>query len=73
LKRYILFTYDSYYPSGGLGDMVDKFDTIEEIYLFLCSKNSVVDNYDILDTHTGEELSPFIINYQTRKYEYANK
>ena len=29
-KRYWLFTIEQYYPSGGLGDVRQTFDTIEE-------------------------------------------
>lgn len=30
MKRYLLFAGDTYYPAGGLGDLIDKFDTVEE-------------------------------------------
>ena len=30
LKRYLLFAGDYYYPSGGMNDFVDSFDSIEE-------------------------------------------
>ena len=30
-KRYILFTYDSYYPSGGLSDRAGDFDSLAEV------------------------------------------
>ena len=29
-KKYILFQFDDYYPSGGLWDIKGSFDTIEE-------------------------------------------
>ena len=34
-KRYILFTYDSYYPSGGLSDIQGRYDTLDEIKVYL--------------------------------------
>ena len=30
-KRFILFTWDAYYPSGGMGDFEADFDTLEEM------------------------------------------
>lgn len=29
-KKYILFQYDALYPSGGLGDISDSFDSLDE-------------------------------------------
>jgi len=29
-KRYLVFAFDCYYPSGGMCDMRDSFDTIPE-------------------------------------------
>lgn len=29
-KRYLLFEYDQYYPGGGIGDMTNSFDTLDE-------------------------------------------
>lgn len=29
-KRFLLFGFDTYYPSGGMGDLIDSFDTEEE-------------------------------------------
>jgi hypothetical protein len=29
-KKFILFMYDTYYPAGGLGDVRDSFDTLDE-------------------------------------------
>ena len=30
-KGYILFTYDNYYPQGGLNDISGRFDTLAQI------------------------------------------
>lgn len=30
MKKYILFAYMNYYPSGGMGDQHGSFDTVEE-------------------------------------------
>lgn len=29
-KRFMLFAYDNYYPSGGQTDVLGSFDTLEE-------------------------------------------
>lgn len=38
MKRYLAFAFDSYYPSGGLDDVRDSFDTLEEA-IACCKKN----------------------------------
>ena len=30
MKRFMIFAYSSYYPSGGLEDVINSFDTLEE-------------------------------------------
>lgn len=50
LKRYLVFTYDCYYPLGGWDDFRDSFDTIEEAK----ACNDGRDMRDIVDTETGE-------------------
>ncbi len=34
-KRYYLFTYDSYYPNGGLSDIAGRFDNLSEVKTYL--------------------------------------
>jgi len=29
-KRYLLFAFSEYYPNGGLGDIYDTYDTMED-------------------------------------------
>lgn len=54
MKRYAMFAYDVYYPSGGWGDFKGSYDTIEEAET--AGKNSGCDNFDVVDLTTGEEL-----------------
>lgn len=49
LKRYLLFTFSSYYPCGGAEDFVGSFDTFEE-----AEENIKDDEANILDTETGK-------------------
>lgn len=30
MKRFLLFAFEHYYPSGGLLDVVESYDTVEE-------------------------------------------
>jgi hypothetical protein len=48
MKRYLLFTYDSYYPGGGWTDFAGSFDTIEEAR----AASPEAENRDIIDTTT---------------------
>jgi hypothetical protein len=49
-KKYIVFAYEQYYPSGGMGDIVGSFDTIEEAR----ERGSDNDYCDIVDRDTWE-------------------
>jgi hypothetical protein len=35
MKRYILFGYEQYYPSGGMNDYIGDYDTVSEALMFL--------------------------------------
>ena len=52
MKRFLLFSGDSYYPSGGWSDFDKDFDTVDE------AKSHIVQNredwYEIVDSTTGE-------------------
>lgn len=62
-KRFWLFAYEGYYPTGGLNDLKLCFDTLEEVEQEInkISRGSLYDlqlfdNYQILDTHTVQYL-----------------
>jgi len=46
-KRYLVFKYDNYYPSGGMNDLVASFDDEQEAIAFAKSGNW--DYFDIYD------------------------
>lgn len=50
MKRFLAFAYESYYPSGGKGDFIGDFDTLEAV----SSQKASNDFLDVLDTSTGE-------------------
>ncbi|WP_286803322.1 MULTISPECIES: hypothetical protein [Sphingobacterium] len=53
-KRYLLFVYDKYYPSGGLCDLRESFDTIEEARD--AAMKSEYDYKEIYDRLSGVEI-----------------
>lgn len=67
MKRFIAFSYEDYYPAGGLGDMVGDFDTIEEI-IELANK-SKFENLDILDLQTGESAEGYSWDRGVREWK----
>lgn len=46
-NQFLVFTYDSYYPAGGMCDLKESFDTLLEVEEYL--KNSRYDHYDVYD------------------------
>jgi len=56
--RFLLFSYESYYPSGGTGDLKISFNTIEELeedYEYLPFG---LDEYiEVFDTKTGRTVN----------------
>lgn len=51
LKRFWLFAFDSYYPAGGLGDMVGEYDTLEEAVKVGREKGR--DHWEVLDMNSN--------------------
>jgi hypothetical protein len=59
MKRYWLFGYDTYYPGGGLSDVVLKFNVIEEVQKFADEDEFYFresDWYQILDMETHDQF-----------------
>ncbi|HEQ3553574.1 hypothetical protein ACX3X3_13590 [Bacillus subtilis] len=59
-KRFILFGFWHFYPSGGMADAILHFSTPKELKEFLVKalnearyKNDIYDTYQILDTVSG--------------------
>lgn len=46
--RYLLFGFDDYYPSGGMNDLICKFNFIEEFELL--DYGCDCDHYQLVDT-----------------------
>lgn len=59
MKRYLLFGYDNYYPSGGQHDVVDSFDSLDELKEFIKDSIYKLDYYDILDMDNRCWIDPY--------------
>ena len=53
-KRYLVFSYDTYHPEGGLVDMKESFDTIPEAIEFI--KKDRYDYKELYDRVNGVEI-----------------
>ena len=57
-KKYILFQYEYYYPKGGLHDITNSFNTVNEAieFIFKEENSSHVqwDKHEIVDRDTWE-------------------
>lgn len=61
MKKYILFIWSLYYPHGGMKDLYDSYDTIEECYNAF-SGDKTTEDYkqgQIIDRDTWEVLEEF--------------
>ena len=50
MKQYILFAFWNYYPSGGMDDMIDSFDTLQEAEDRIKELKDHYEDYQIFDT-----------------------
>ena len=54
MKKYMLFCYDQYYPTGGMGDFVASFDSLEDAILRAKARGD--DYREIYDRDTLQEV-----------------
>lgn len=52
MKKFVLFQYEGYYPTGGLGDVTGSFDTLEEAKEAVTKKRK--DTNEVVDRDTWE-------------------
>jgi len=50
MKRYILFAFWNHYPQGGMDDMIDSFDTLQEAEYRIKELRENYEEYQIFDT-----------------------
>lgn len=59
LKRFLVFAYDAYYPSGGWNDYQGSFETLAEVRKHIAEVNeetSAPDYFNVVDAHTGKAV-----------------
>lgn len=58
-KRYLVFGIFDCYPSGGISDLEDSFDTLEEAIGFITIKienETLINSFQIYDRIEGREV-----------------
>lgn len=56
--RFLLFSYESYYPNGGTGDLRISFNTIEELeYGYSGEPFGLSEYIEVFDTKTGRTVN----------------
>ena len=79
MYRYLLFSYEGYYPNGGIGDLKISFNTIEELeeeYEYL--PFGLYEYIEVFDTKTGRianksDYFPEVVEEVKRYLENENK
>jgi len=54
MKKYILFSFDNYYPMGGLGDIQESYNTLGEA--IKAAKKNHYDYSEIVDRDTWKNV-----------------
>ena len=57
MKQFLLFGYDTYYPSGGMRDFKESYDTEEEANAAgraLLKAEWPCDHWQVVDTESGD-------------------
>ncbi len=66
LKRYLLFAYQDYYPSGGWDDFKDSFDILEAANKVKAAYESDgYPNVTVVDSFTGKYAEDVECQHQT--------
>jgi hypothetical protein len=65
MKRYMVFAYDQYYPSGGMNDFKGDFDSLEdESYLnWIEQLKQSCDHIHVYDTVLRSRVVQMSFNY----------
>ncbi len=58
MKRFVVFKFDQYYPSGGWNDFTGSFDTVEEARASIVER-SHFDHAQILDSQEFKVVEEF--------------
>lgn len=74
MKRFLLFHFEKYNPGGGMNDLEERFDTLEELETYVSNmvnkyKYEEYDYIQYLDLQTGEYYGT---NY-TNQFKFYKK
>ena len=75
MKRYAVFGFADYYPSGGWGDLWALEDDIEVAFASTMRTKMdgwMEDNYQIIDLEAGEEISREISEALERRWRISH-
>ena len=64
MKRYLCFSFDTYYPAGGFNDFKYAFDTVEEADEWLMQNSSACFDGECGVAHYIDSTNPNIIAKQ---------
>lgn len=79
MYRFLLFSYEGYYPNGGVGDLCISFNTVKELEdNYLKNERSLYEYIDVFDTKTGRTVNksdyfPEVVEEVKRYLENENK
>ena len=79
MYRFLLFSYEGYYPNGGVGDLCISFNTVKELEdNYLKNERSLSEYIDVFDTKTGRTVNksdffPEVVEEVKRYLENENK
>lgn len=57
LKKYLLFAFDNFYPSGGWSDFQGDFETLEEALKMGKEAGRAFDRWEIVDSETRKVIA----------------
>lgn len=74
MKRYLVFAFRDYYPSGGMNDLFGHYDIIEDIKKGIEAVINEDDgryNINVLDTKTMKYTDTYdMLDYSSKQDEY---
>ena len=79
MYRFLLFSYEGYYPNGGVGDLCISFNTVKELEdNYLKNERSLYEYIDVFDNKTGRTVNkrdyfPEVVEEVKRYLENENK
>ena len=79
MYRFLLFSYEGYYPCGGVGDLCISFNTVKELEdNYSKNERSLYEYIEVFDTKTGRTVNksdyfPEVVEEVKRYLENENK